>query len=154
MADGLRLVSDDESEVRVFTLREFQEATANGFYALSSFEMNVANQLFKRSLAVLHILRTAKLAERSFIDKPRVGLADISLLPAILLFVTEDMTSDQNFAGQRMRLKGKSVQDMVSAGEAKVTDVGSDVLAIEYDHGRTFMRSCVPTWTVMAFKIS
>jgi hypothetical protein len=28
---------------------------------------------------------------------------------------------------------------MVSAGEAKVTDLGSDVLAIEYDYGRTFM---------------
>jgi|HubBroStandDraft_6_1064221.scaffolds.fasta_scaffold135659_1 hypothetical protein len=139
MPDGLRLVSDDKSEVRVFTLREFQEARANGFYACSNFEMQVASQTFKQPLAILHILRTAKLAERSFIDEPRVGLADISLLPATLLFVTEDMTSDENFAGQRTRLKGKSIQDMVDAGEAKVTDLGSDVLAIEYDHGRTFM---------------
>jgi hypothetical protein len=139
MEEGLRLVSDDKREVRVITLREFQEAEANGFYALSNVEMNVAYRSFARPLAVLDILRTARLAEVSFMDEPRIGLADISLLPAALLFVTEDMTSDPNFAGQRARLKGRSIQDLVSAGEASVTSVGSDLLAVEYDYGRTFM---------------
>jgi hypothetical protein len=72
-------------------------------------------------------------------DEPRIGLADISLVPAALLFVTEEMTSDPNFAGQRARLEGKSIQNLVSTGEASVTSVGSDLLAVEYDYGRTFM---------------
>jgi len=139
MEEGLRLVSDEEREVRVITLREFQEAETNGFYALSNVEMQVAYRCFARPLAFLDILRTARLAERSFMDEPRFGLADISLVPAALLFVTEEMTSDPNFAGQRARLEGKSIQNLVSAGEASVTSVGSDLLAVEYDYGRTFM---------------
>ena len=70
---------------------------------------------------------------------PRRGLSDISLLPATLLFVTEDMTSDEAFAGQRARLDGKSIQDLVENGEATVKEVGSEMLAVQCDHGRTFM---------------
>ena len=63
-------------------------------------------------------------------DDPRVGLADISLLPATLLSVT---------SGQRVSLEEKSIQDLISAGEAKITDVASDVLGVEYDDWYAFM---------------
>jgi hypothetical protein len=91
MQKGLRLVAHDNREVRVLTLRQFQQAVANGFYALSNSEMQVAYCSFERPLAVLRVLRTAEPAQQSFMDEPRVGLSDISLLPATLLFVTEDM---------------------------------------------------------------
>ncbi len=72
-------------------------------------------------------------------DDPRVGLADISLLPATLLFCTEDMTSDPNVGQKRASLEQKSIRDLISAGEAKITDVASDVLGVESDDCRTFM---------------
>jgi 5-methylcytosine-specific restriction endonuclease McrA len=50
MENGLRLVTDDHAEVLVSTLSEFQDARANGFYALSNFERDVAFQRFERPL--------------------------------------------------------------------------------------------------------
>jgi hypothetical protein len=139
MQKGLRLVTDNNEVAQVLTLREYQEAAENGFHALSNLEIQLAYRYFERPLAVLHILRTAKPAERSFMDEPRVGLSDISLVPATLLFVTEDMTSDPNFAGQRTDLRGKSIQNLVSSAQARITEVASDVLGIEYDGNRTFV---------------
>jgi hypothetical protein len=55
-----------------------------------------------------------------------VGLSDIALLPAGLLFLTEDMSSDQVFIGHRRKLEGKSIQNLVSAGEARIASVASD----------------------------
>jgi hypothetical protein len=139
MHEGLRLVSDDDREVRARTLREYQQATGSGFYPLSNVEMQVATRMFERPLSILSILQTGSLAERSFMDHPRVGLADISLLPATLLFCTEDMTSDPNVGQKRASLEQKSIRDLISAGEAKITDVASDVLGVESDDCRTFM---------------
>jgi hypothetical protein len=139
MEEGLRLVSSGDEEVYVFTLGEYQDAIEKGFFAFSTYEMTMAYKCFQQPLTLLGILKTAKIAEQSFIDDPRCGLADISLLPATLLFVTEDMTSDESFSGQRKALEGKSIQDVVSSGEAKVVQVGSDLLAVENDCGRTFM---------------
>jgi len=139
MHEGLRLVSDDDREVRARTVREYQQATGSGFYPLSNVEMQVATRMFERPLSILSILQTGSLAERSFMDDPRVGLADISLLPATLLFCTEDMTSDPNVGQKRASLEQKSIRDLISAGEAKITDVASDVLGVESDDCRTFM---------------
>jgi len=139
MKDGLRLISEDNTKVLVSSLGEFQDAIQKGFSTCSNFERDVAYQRFERPLAFLQVLKAAKFAEQSFMDDPRRGLSDISLLPATLLFVTEDMTSDEAFAGQRSRLDGKSIQDLVENGEATVKEVGSEMLAVQYDHGRTFM---------------
>ena len=139
MAQGLRLVSRDGEERLVRTLREFEVAKTAGYFAYSTFEIDVAYQTFLYPLLVLKQLRTASVAESTFIDEPFVGLADIALLPAGLMFLAEDMTSDPAFAGQREELKGKSIQDLVSTRDAHVASVASDQLALEYDHGRTFM---------------
>src|SRR5205823_408438 len=74
-----------------------------------------------------------------FIDDPHVGLADVALLPATLLFVTEDMTSDGAFAGQRERLEGLSVGDLLARGESAVKDISSTSVSVEYAGGHTFM---------------
>ncbi|WP_179953979.1 HNH endonuclease [Denitrobaculum tricleocarpae] len=139
MENGLRLISQGGKEVYVTTLQEFQEAVDNSFYAYSNFEMSVEFQSFKRPLALLQTIKAAKVPEKSFIDNPRIGLSDISLLPATLLFLTEDMTNDPAFAGQREELKGRSIQDLVSSGDARVTRVGANSIGIDYDGGRTFM---------------
>jgi hypothetical protein len=139
MRKGLRLVSSDGTERVVRTLREFEAAGRAGYFAYSTFEMDVAYQSFEHPLLLLKRLRTASIADVSFIDDPTVGLSDIALLPASLLFVTEDVTSDPAFAGQRQKLEGKSIQDVVSAGDGRIASVASDQVAIEYDQGRTFM---------------
>jgi len=139
MAKGLRLVSNDGSERLVRTLREFDAAIEAGYHAYSTFEMDVAYQAFIHPVLLLRRLRNASIADTSFIDEPIVGLPDIALLPAGLLFLTDDMTNDPAFAGRREKLKGKSIQDLVSAGDAVLASVASDRIAVEYDHGHTFM---------------
>lgn len=139
MSTGLRLVNEENAETFVNTLFEYESAVVHGFYALTTFEMAVASNSFERPLAVLNILASARVANHSFIDSPRFGLADISLIPADILFVTEDMTSDPAFAGQRDALRGRSIQDLVTDGAVKIVGVGSDLCVLEYNGSRTLM---------------
>lgn len=139
MATGLRLQNDENAETFVNTLFEYESAVARGFYVLSTFEMAVASNSFERPLAVLKILVSARVANQSFIDSPRCGLSDISLMPADIMFTTADMTSDPACAGQRDALCGKTIQDLVTIGEVKIVRVGSDLCVVEYNGGRTLM---------------
>jgi hypothetical protein len=139
MREGLEMRSDDGTVRRVRTLRQYQEAVSDGFYAFSTYGMSVASQSFERPLAILRSITRADVAEQSFISSPRRGLADVSLLPASLLFLVEDMTSDENFVGVRAGLAGKSIHDLVMAREAVIVDVSSESLMIEYRGCRTFM---------------
>lgn len=132
---GLRLIKDDEVEVYVKTLREYQKAVDDGYYPYSNAEIKTAYAYFVRPISLLNILLKAKLAENSYIDDPKRGLADITLLPASLLFsfdTSEDLSPNtlQN---------NKSIADLVSSGTARITQIGSDLISIEYDECWTTM---------------
>lgn len=136
--EGLRLVNEAGEEKFVKTLREYQEATDRSFYALSNAEMKSAYSLFIRPLRVLELLKTSKLAEKSFIDDPRKGLADVDSLPATLLFAFPPDSLDPQkaiFQG----LQSKTIGDLNSQGLAKITRVSSDLLSVEFQDCWTLM---------------
>jgi hypothetical protein len=111
--EELRLVNDKDQELYVTTLKAYQEALAQGYFAYSTYEMGVAAVNFERPLTILNILETLKIAEKNYIDEPRLGLADIAILPADLLFVTEEITTDPAFKGQKARLASNSIQELI-----------------------------------------
>jgi hypothetical protein len=139
MEKGLRLVSSLDVEIYVQTPREYQAARDRGYFAMTTFEMAMEHQYFTHPLTLMRLFEHASMPEVSYMDEPKRGLSDIELLPATLLFVTEDMTSDPAFGGQREKLSGKSIQDVVTSGEAKISRVSSDSISIEYDGGVTFL---------------
>jgi hypothetical protein len=113
----LRLVTESDDEIYVQTLREYRRAVAQGYFPLSNAEMAAASIYFERPLAVLEAVLAARVADRSYIDNPRCGVTDLALMPATLLFTAADITDDPAFADYKERLNGKSIQDVVNAGE-------------------------------------
>jgi hypothetical protein len=137
-AVGLELTNGNGEKLTVSTFRQFEEAKRNEYFAESTWSMNMAYQYFIGPLDLLRILRASRYAEKSFVRNPYLGLSDLALLPATLLWVTEDMTSDAAFRGQRDQLRGLTIKDMLGRG-AQIDDVGSRLLAIHYDGGRTYL---------------
>jgi hypothetical protein len=117
----------DDGEIRVFTLRQYAEAIMRGCYARSSKEIADSCWQFEQPLDILHYLSTASAATKSFIDKPRVGLSDLALLPAELLqFANWSADSDASKS-----LNQRTIQDLISAGRAHITGIGSHFLRLE-----------------------
>lgn len=128
LKDGLKLDSDSSDVTHVKTLREYVDARSRGFYPLSNACMKTAAAWFERPLDVLKALKKARVAERSFIDDPKKGIADIALLPASLLFNLEEKISPDT-----------TIQALVTAGKANITRVASDLIEIDYDEHWTVL---------------
>ena len=139
MVEGLRLFTPSGDTTYVSSLGEYRHEKKRGCYAYSTFEMDVAYQYFERPLQILNVLKVAEFAEHSHVYSPHRGLSDLHLLPATLLFCTEDVTSDEAFKGEREKLKGKTMQQLLDAGDAILKSVSSDHVAIEHQHNRTFL---------------
>jgi len=117
----------------VLTLREYRDKSALGYFPLTQADMNNAYRYFEMPLRVLSILRQATLADRSFIREPYVGLADIALLPASLLYSMGEICNEPTQTGQM------TIRDLVVSGEANLVDTGSHHVAIDWQSFRTFM---------------
>jgi len=138
-SDGLTLVDPNGGVRKVSTLRAYREAMAQGFFAVTGYAMAMEAQYFERPLVLLNVIAAAQYPELSHMESPRLGLCDLDRLPATLLFVTEEMTSDPAFEGQRAALEGKTIHDLISSGEATVRSVSSQHLQIEHAHGLTYL---------------
>lgn len=137
--EGLLLSGPDGAETRVKTLRSYRDAVRSGFFAANSYGMAMESRYFTRPLELLAVIAAAKYPETSYMSSPFVGLCDLDRLPATLLFVTEEMTSDPAFAGQRGALEGKTIQDLVADGDARVRSISSQHIQIEHNGGLTFL---------------
>lgn len=127
-ADLIRRFSEqyekmDDGEIHVFTLREYAEAIKRGCYAKTSYEIMISDWQFEQPLDILHYLATASVATRSFIDKPRVGLSDLGLLPVELI--------GRVGPGDNESLKERTIQDLISSGDMHITNIGSHFLGLE-----------------------
>jgi hypothetical protein len=137
--EGLELMRFSGQTRVVRTLREYREAIAEGYFAGTTFTMNMEALYFRRPLVLLELVAVANYPEVSHMASPWLSLCDIDRLPATLLFVTEEMTSDEAFAGQRDALKGLTIQDLVDRGEAQIQSVSSQHLRVDYAGGTTFL---------------
>ncbi len=136
LPNGLRLLNE-QNEIFVRTLQEYEVATKEGYYAYSNAEMKAAYAYFRRPLSVLKLLLRAQPAEKSYIDEPKRGLADINLLPASLLFSSYPLSGDPTEIDNS--LQSKSIGDLVESGKASIKKLSSNLIYIEHDHTWTFM---------------
>lgn len=80
---GVRFTDGKGSEVSVSTCREYRAAIAAGHYPSDNTELKVSFALATTS-AILEAASRAKLAPTSYIRSPRLGVANLKLLPATL----------------------------------------------------------------------
>lgn len=137
LEEGLRLVNDQNEEVLVTTLREYDQAIIMGFYALSNAEMKISEYCFGRPLDVLKILKKSKPPRKSFINKPRKGLSDIELLPVSLLWCCG--IDDESLNG------ATTISELVERGDARIVNIGSDFIRIEHNDEWTYLKEIVRT---------
>ncbi|MCA1559294.1 MAG: hypothetical protein LC804_03130 [Acidobacteria bacterium] len=125
--DGLPLGSDSGEERVVRTCAEYQTAIRDGFYARNTFEMTIA-VFFEHQCGLLSALERAQLSEVSFIADPRVGLADVRLLP--FSFFPDPAASADGTADDHA---GITYEDKIRSGDLVVKAVGSNRLTVEGD---------------------
>lgn len=78
--EGITLVDDANKERLVRTCREYEEAVADGFYALTSLAMKVSSWI-EHHCGLLNWLQHASAPSASFISDPRRSILDLNLIP-------------------------------------------------------------------------
>lgn len=99
---GVVMTTADKKTVTVYTCREWLRARQRGEYSATTYDMAMESFLID-TCGLLYQLQDAKPPVRSFIENPRVTLADLSLLPAEMLASMPDTD----------RLRGKTVAQVV-----------------------------------------
>lgn len=125
---GLTLGHDSGEERHIRTCLEYEAALQAGYYARNTFEMKMS-VFFKHQCGLLTALAKATLPVKSHISEPRVGLADLQLLP-FDLFPDIGERSEPPSAD-----KTATYQQKVDAGELIVKCVRSGLLRIENAEG-------------------
>jgi hypothetical protein len=124
-SDGLTLTHNSLGKKNVRTCREYDQAIGDGYYPYTTFDIKGA-ALFKHRSGLLRALEKATPAERSFINSPRVGIADLHLLPYRLFpNISPDLTEEE--------LSG-SYQDKLSGGSMVVKKVRQNSITVESNY--------------------
>jgi hypothetical protein len=84
--DGVTLTHPQamDQQNRVANCRQYEKATAEGWYALSTYDMSMES-FFRKDCALIDALAAGTPARRSFIKKPRVGINDLDIVSASVL---------------------------------------------------------------------
>jgi hypothetical protein len=118
--DGVALTHPQDMSQRrqVTTCRQYDESTAQGWYALTTYDMSMESY-FRRSCALIGALAKAAPARRSFIREPRVGIGDLDVVGASVLkgFVP---------TGE----PGATVATLVRAGSVVIDKRGATILQL------------------------
>lgn len=127
---GLHLQNSAENSITVFTCRKFNEAKKKGYFTLTTYDMKMES-LFNRTCGIVNALSKITPADISYIEKPRVGVNDLNLLPVTVLSAMEpDVLDTINVCyGQ-----GKTVQDWIDEGKVIVKAVSQNLIRLEH-HG-------------------
>ncbi len=84
--DGVALTHprDMNKHRQATTCRQYDDATAQGWYALTTYDMSMES-FFSKTCALIDALAKAAPARRSFIKEPRVGIGDLDIVGASVL---------------------------------------------------------------------
>ena len=115
------LRNDNDEQIEVTTCREYESAHQRGYFAYSKYEMAAAVG-FNHRCGLLNLLQEATTPQQSFISNPRVGVADLELLPFSLF--PHGATADDN-------VENLTYQTAVDTGRLVVEDVGQEFLRIQ-----------------------
>ncbi len=119
--EGVTLTNDGNEEHLVRTCREYDEAVAAGFYALTTFDMKMASW-FEHQCGLLSALESAAAPIASHISKPRRGILDLSLIPYSFFPQIGELDPKADLSG--------SYQDKVDEGSLVIRRVSHNLLQI------------------------
>ncbi|MCP9844322.1 hypothetical protein KBY77_11645 [Synechococcus sp. Cruz-7E5] len=119
--EGVTLTNDANEERLVRTCREYDEAVAAGFYALTTFAMKMSSSL-EHQCGLLNALQHASTPSASYISKPRASILDLSLVPYSFFPQIGELDPDEDLSG--------SYQDKVDEGSLVIRRVSHNLLQI------------------------
>ena len=119
--DGVSLTKNPAEKIYVRTCREYDAAIEEGFYAQTTFDITM-EIFFRHQCGLLKALQSARTAQNSFINKPRVGIVDLKLLPFTLFPVLGDDLDRIN--------KPSTYQEGVDDGSIIVREVRQNLLSV------------------------
>lgn len=123
-SSSLELINDDEKTINVSTLREWKDATDNGYYPMTTFAIKMSSS-FSFLEDIVQAIQMAKMPKVSFISEPWIEIDDLDFLsPSIL----------HDFEGKLVEYteKGLSIGDLVRQGVIKINDSGIFKISLEY----------------------
>jgi hypothetical protein len=126
---GLELRHDSSPRITVQTVREYQRARVEGYYAYTTFDIKM-EAFFLLAEGILESLTASRPYVTSYISEPRAGVTDLDLMPSILLPHLQAFDDEHN----ELTTKYPTLSQLLAAGELKITDCGSTFLAVEYLH--------------------
>lgn len=127
--DSISFVNEIGKVIQLRTCREYKNAIELG-YEPSSNSDNKLSDPFKYLSRLLTTFSTAMPPVQSFISNPYVGIVDLYLLPAEIF---TELTALHERADRVQELSGKTVQDLVTSGELKITSTTQNSLSLEND---------------------
>lgn len=136
--DELNMSHDSGDKRAVRTCREWAEARAAGYYALTTYGIK-EEAFFKRAYSLIQAFSRASAAESTFVDVSQAGLDSLDLLPASLL---PALSRDDVRALAALDAKGVSIGELVRSEEVHVDDSSRNHLSLRYAHmGKAFWAS-------------
>jgi hypothetical protein len=124
--DGVEFINASGSSIVIRTCREYRAARAAGYYAYTTFAMEM-EAFLEAADAVLDAVSLARLPVISYLSNPHVGVADINLLPIGLLpWIGPEY--EEMIAG----IKALTLKELNLSGEISIIDVSSTHLHFEF----------------------
>ena len=125
--DGVTLINDKDEKIHVRTCREYESARERGYFGGPATPSITKSILFGRQCDLLKSLQAATTPQKSFISTPKVGVANLELLPYSLFplgFGEEPESRELN----------PTYQSKVKDGVLIVKNVSQNLLRIEVPH--------------------
>lgn len=129
--EKLRLVDDEGGERYVNTLQQYQQATAEGYYALTNAEIKNATYYFESSIDIFKAIKDVRVPDESYISDPLISVNDIEWLPSSILMSDEEFMTDDPALPSSVNVRGMTVKELVEDGSASVRSTATGSISIE-----------------------
>lgn len=113
---GVEMTRPDYTTFMVYTCRQWKKAHAENAYSATTFDMAMEGS-FIHACGLLFELQKARQPAKSFVANPKLGLANLDLLPAEIL---NDYTDEPE--NERMRLRGLTLSKVVPREDIEEAD--------------------------------
>jgi hypothetical protein len=115
----------------VFSCQEWAQAHRQGEHVESNYEMAMESS-FIHTCSLLYALKDARRAKRSFIASPKVGLANLNLLPPHVQ--SEGYSSEEEADFNKQAARGVRMSNLIGKGKLKGKATQTALtLAVPYD---------------------
>jgi len=125
--DGLEYVHASGQSMIIHTCREYRIAIATGYYPSTNFAIKMTAFLDAAN-AIIDAASNAQVASISYVRNPRVGVADLRLLPKeVLPYIGLDWNTELK------SLQAHSLAELASKGELRIISISSSKMHFEWN---------------------